>query len=149
MSKEASGPYVQAAAICERVLQEKDGVLSLIRLVDRFTITAAGVAPPNEMPPSNVSVNIVIMLKSGFVRARHTLKIAPVTPSEKALPEFSTGVLFEGDDRGVNVIFNATVLAREEGLYWFDVLLEDQLLTRIPLRIVYQRVSPGPLFEQQ
>jgi hypothetical protein len=147
MTNEAGGPYVQAAAICERVLQEKDGVLSLIRLVDRFTVTAAGPAPPEAMPPTNISANFVVMLKSGFIRARHTLKIVPTTPSGKNLPEISAGVLFEGDDRGVNTNFQANILAQEEGLYWFDVFLEDQLLTRIPLRLVYQRVSQGPLFQ--
>ena len=29
------GPYIQVAAFCERVLQEADGVVSLIRIVDR------------------------------------------------------------------------------------------------------------------
>jgi len=32
-----SGPYVQVAAFCERVLEEKDGVLTAVRIIDRFT----------------------------------------------------------------------------------------------------------------
>ncbi len=31
-----------------------------------------------------------------------------------------------------------------EGTYWFDVLINDQLLTRVPLRVMYQRVPGGP-----
>ena len=30
------GPYVQVAAFCERVLRESDGVMSLVRVVDRI-----------------------------------------------------------------------------------------------------------------
>lgn len=30
-------PYLSAAFFCERVMEEKDGVLSAIRLVDTFT----------------------------------------------------------------------------------------------------------------
>ncbi len=32
------GPYLAFAVICERVLTEADGTISLIRVVDRFTI---------------------------------------------------------------------------------------------------------------
>jgi len=31
------GPYVQVAAFCEQVLQERDGVHSLIRIIDTVT----------------------------------------------------------------------------------------------------------------
>lgn len=51
-------------------------------------------------------------------------------------------VFFEGQDRGVNVVLNINFAAEEEGIYWFDVLLHEQLVTRIPLRILYQRIGP-------
>ncbi len=147
MATETGGPYVQMAAICERVLQEKDGVLSIIRLIDRYTTTARGTDPPEEMPPTSISPTIVVMLKSGFVRGRYTLKIVPNSPTGKRLNELSTGLLLEGEDRGVNVVLKGQMVLREEGLYWFDVMFEKQLLTRIPLRLVYQRVTQGPLPE--
>lgn len=137
------GPYIRVATLCERVLQEQDGVLSIIRIIDRFIITASGPSAPQEMPPSNVNFFIVVMLQSGSVRGKYNLKIVPVTPSGKSLHEMSAGVLLEGEDRGVNVVLNSQLLAQEEGLYWFDVFLEEQLLTRIPLRLLYQRVSPA------
>jgi len=149
MSQETGGPYVQVAALCERVLQEKDGVLSLIRMIDRITISIGGSSPPEEMPPGSVNVNVVVALKSGFVRGRHNLRIVPSSPLGKKITELSAGVLLEGDDRGVNVVMNLQMQVKEEGLYWFEVLLEDQLLTRIPLRIVYQRLSQGRLFDPQ
>jgi hypothetical protein len=138
------GPYIRVATLCERVLQEQDGVLSIVRVIDRITITASGPSAPQEMPPSNVSFFIVVMLQSGGVRGRYNLKVVPVTPSGKLLRELSAGVLLEGEDRGVNVVLNSQMVAGEEGLYWFDVFLEEQLLTRIPLRLLYQRVSQGP-----
>ena len=137
------GPYIRVATLCERVLQEQDGVLTVVRVIDRFTITASGPGAPQEMPPSNVSFSIVVMLQSGGVRGRYNLRIVPVTPSGKSLRELSAGVFLEGEDRGVNVVLNSQLAAQEEGLYWFDVFLEEQLLTRIPLRLLYQRVSQG------
>ena len=36
------GPYLSAALLCEKVLEEKDGVKSAIRIIDRVTRTVTG-----------------------------------------------------------------------------------------------------------
>src|SRR5215203_5961123 len=41
-SPSPTGPYLQMAVICEKVLREEGGPLSLIRVVDRVTQTAEG-----------------------------------------------------------------------------------------------------------
>jgi len=46
-----TGPYLQAALLCERVMQEKDGVLSVIRIIDRVIHTAMGPETPDTMGP--------------------------------------------------------------------------------------------------
>ena len=55
------GPYLQVAAICEKVLSESDGALSLIRMVDRFTV--AGQAP--EMTPTPFHLQYSLPLRLG------------------------------------------------------------------------------------
>jgi hypothetical protein len=99
-----TGPFLTAAAICERVLQERDGVLSAIRIVDRITLTAAGEVPEHlpEFPPHNLTV--LVSFKSGNARGRHTVSFRVEKPSGEegpALGEFP--VLFEGGERGVNL----------------------------------------------
>lgn len=50
---------------------------------------------------------------------------------------------FEGDnERGAAVMLNMGFVPQEQGLHWFDVILDDELITRIPLRVVFQRVGP-------
>jgi len=39
MAVNADGPYLIAAVLCEKVLQEKDETVSIIRMVDRITLT--------------------------------------------------------------------------------------------------------------
>ena len=46
----------------------------------------------------------------------------------------------EGEERGFNNIVNMVFTFTMEGLYWFNVYLDDALLTRIPLRIKYNRI---------
>jgi uncharacterized protein DUF6941 len=143
------GPYLQTAVLCEKVLHEQDGVLSLIRVVDRIVSSAVGPEPPAEMPPVAVNLTAVILLKSGSARGRHQVRIVLEAPSGQDVgPEVHLPVLLEGEDRGVNLVVNLGFQAEDEGLYWFNVYFGDQgmLLTRIPLRIVYQpqRVGTAP-----
>jgi hypothetical protein len=137
------GPYVQMATLCERALQEADGVLSIIRAVDRIVVTAEGSDVPTELPQGNLQLTLVIILKSDDARGRHPVSLRIQQPSGVFLPERTFDAMFEGEERGVNVILQLQLEALE-GLYWFDVAVNQQLLTRVPLRIMYQRVPTGP-----
>ena len=134
------GPYIQMAGLCEQVIEDKTGVLSLIRVIDTITHTAAGPDAPTEMPPVNYPMKMVIMLKSGRARGRHELKIIPEMPSGEVKPPLIRSIQMEGEERGVNRIINMLFTFTMEGLYWFNVYLDDSLLTRIPLRLKYNRI---------
>lgn len=135
----SSGPFLTAALFCERVLEERDGVLTLVRIVDRFIQRAAGPSPPPEMPSFPINVTVFISVKSGAARGRHTITVRPEDPSGLQLEAVQLPVLFEGEDRGSNLVLNVGFQAEHEGLYWFDVLLDEKaLLTRMPLRVVYE-----------
>jgi hypothetical protein len=137
-----TGPFVTAATFCEKLLIEQDGVLSAIRLVDRLQITARGHEAPEQLPEGGkVKLTLLVALKSGDARGRHAIAIRPQAPSGLNLPEHSLDVMFEGEDRGVNLVIELELDAIE-GLYWFDVSCGVQLLTRVPLRLVYLR-SPS------
>jgi len=141
---ETGGPYIGAAFLCEKVLQEKDGVLSAIRIVDRILHNAVGPSAPDRMPPVTVDLKMLLIFKSGSARGRYDVEIRPVLPSQRDLQSVSLPMQLEGDDdRGANLIVNIGFQATEEGLYWFDVLVRGDSVTRIPLRILYQRVSVG------
>ena len=144
MAEQSFRPYVQVAAICQTALQEPTGFLSLIRLIDRLPV--AGTTDEMQPQPLNQLV-LVIVLKSGAMKGKYNIKVVPETPSGKRLPGPQLGVLFEGDERGVAAILPLGIVAEEEGLYWFDVMLEQDLLTRIPLRVMYQKMQPGIPFQ--
>ena len=60
------GPYLSAAFLCEKVLEEKDGVKSAIRIIDRVTRTAVGPNPPMEMEPFQYNIVLLLKFKSGL-----------------------------------------------------------------------------------
>lgn len=136
-------PYLSIAVFCEKVLKETDGVLSAIRIIDRFTIPGT----TEQMPASTVAFTPLITFKSGEFRGRAEIELRANTPSNSRLPSIKFPINFEGDDdRGVGVAVQTQLRVDEEGTYWWDVLLtvaggETELITRIPLRILYRRVQ--------
>lgn len=136
-----SGPYLNAALLCENILQEQDGTLSIIRMIDRITLTAPASSSPEALPPLPFSCNLLLAFKSGSAKGKSTVKLKIETPSGIKLPEQLLPVLFEGDDRGVNLNLALNIVIDQEGVYWFEILLEDEFLTRVPLRVLYQRVG--------
>lgn len=135
-----TGPYIQAACFCERVLTEGDGVASLIRIVDRITHSQQGPEPPEQMPPISFPLKLVLMLKPGRATGRANLRIVPENPDGSTEQPLELSVQFEGGDRGANVVLDLNFLFRFEGLYWFNVYIGDDRLAAMPLTVRYNRV---------
>ena len=74
------------------------------------------------------------------------VRLKIVAPSHRELSVVELPMLLEGEDRGANLVLQLGFQAEEEGVYWFDVSLHDALITKVPLRVIYQRlsISRGP-----
>ena len=97
----SGGPYLQAAFFCEKALREADGVLSFIRVVDKWTVNG----PAETMPPTVIQTNLVIAMKSGIHRGSSQITITPTSPSGKIMQPIVIPAFFEGDDdRGVAIV---------------------------------------------
>lgn len=140
------GPYVAVAVLCEKVLQEQDGVLSAVRIVDQLTQGAVGPEVPDEMPPLAITLTALVVLKAGDARGRFAVRLRPEFPSGQQMPPVEFAVRFDGrPNQGQALVLPLNLEVSEEGLYWFDVLFvaergaaEDQLLSRMPLTVSYQ-----------
>ena len=65
-----------------------------------------------------------------------------VTP----IADLDNEAFFEGSqDSGVNIITPFVLVADEEGLYWIDVLFVDDVITRIPLRVIFATIPAQQL----
>jgi len=135
------GPYLQAAALCERLLEEKDSVLTLVRLIDQVSLLpftpAAGVIYPPYI------IWAVLTFKSGSVQGTRTVTLR--TPPQLGLtkPDTSVEVTFEGGIKGVNVMIQMSITPgrAQGGDHWLDVVLDEQIVTRVPLRITYGQAA--------
>jgi Family of unknown function (DUF6941) len=133
-------PWVQLAALCQTALTENTGQLSIIRIVDRWMV----VGPTEEMQPVNIQLTMAVILKSDQMRGQYRLRVRLRSPVGNVIEGPELPALFEGDDRGVQAVLPTGILATEPGLYWFEILVEEETVTRVPLRILYQRIPLPP-----
>lgn len=139
------GPYLRTACFCESVIEGKDGVLSLIRLIDLLTITVSGPEAPDDMPPVDASYKLVVASVPGAAKGRHEVKIVPELPSgirenDRALV---VSVHFESEGKVTPILIDYRYRFEQEGLYWFHLLLDDQLWSKIPFQVRYNRLTAG------
>lgn len=132
------GPFLSAAFLCEKVLVEQDGVKSAIRIIDRVTHQVAGLNPPQQMQPFTYQMTLFLRFKSGEARGPHSLRITLIKPSGESPAPTQRVIHFEGeDDRGNDIIGNMNLSLDMPGLYWFEVHLDDERITKVPFRVIY------------
>jgi hypothetical protein len=150
IEKGISGPHLAAAFLCEKVLQERDGVPSYIRVVDRFSIVIppklpAGVSlPPGfQVPAPVIQAFLVIAVKAGSLGVgKYNLVIKMNKPDGSLQQENTVPIFLNGsDDNGVAAISPLVIVGPEEGLFWIDIYFEESLLTRIPMRVLHQQMQ--------
>ena len=138
-----TGPFLKTAVFCDSVIEGKDGVLSIIRIVDRLSVTAAGAEAPADMPAMDHTLTLVLMLISGTARGSSDVGVSVEQPGGLRRQVWNATVLMEGNDRGANIVAQINMKFESEGLYWFHVQLDGEHLTSLPFRMIYQRVVPG------
>lgn len=94
------------------------------------------------MPPFDYQLTMLVTLKAGAARGRSSLRIGLESPDGLVEPGPAIPVVFESEDRGVNLIAPSRFTFEKEGVYWFTVTCGGTLLTRIPLRVIYSPMPP-------
>ena len=133
-------PYLAAAFICERLLTEKDGVMSAIRIVDTYFLDFKSPLP--EGSERGIHLMGLVSFKGG--PGDHKVRLSGINPKGKRAlesPEFQ--LTLKGGEYGSNLIMDLGLPTPEEGLYWIDVYLDESLVTRIPLRIRSKEPQDG------
>jgi hypothetical protein len=148
----SEGPFLSAGFLCEKILEEKDGTKSAIRIIDRITLS--GMFPPgtpnqitpSQMPAFPIQPVLFLRFKSGLARGPMPLEVSLFKPSGDSMGQpISLGLNFEGEeDRGQDIVINLNMMIESPGLYWIDVRLNNLMVTRIYFRIQY-----APFMQQQ
>lgn len=137
----APGPHVTAALICERAIEEKDGTLTLARVIDKLTFQQ----PPEQgdtvvmLAPTTLAV--VLALKNGRAGREYKVELSVVAPNGEVRRHSPRPVYVGGAHNGLNLIAQILFSAQQEGTYNFDFLLDGKFIARAPLLIERQAVA--------
>ncbi len=145
MPDPSQGPWVSFAVLCEKTIEDKLGRLTLINIVDQINFT-----PPQGQDAADQPLVVPIRLvaaigfKGGILKGSSEIKLQFIKPDGERGASMGVSVLFQGDERGTNLVTDLSLTLNEEGLYWIEVYVQEQFMTRIPLRLAFQRVVFGP-----
>lgn len=132
------GPWVTMAVFCEKVLREKDEVLSLVRVVDRFEV----IVPNGTM--GMVVTTMVVGLKPGDFRGGGTFRIVHTDDAGQVYPGPSDEVTFPNALEGTQIEVNFRIGVVVSGVHRFDVEFNERTIGRAWLLIEVVRPSQEP-----
>jgi hypothetical protein len=142
-------PIFKAALLCERLLQEADGAISAIRIIDRMSVEIEMEGGDPEAPkpaiPADLSV-LVAIVRGKAAEDTHKLGIAMASPSGKSLPPqyYPMRFVSAGEEATTSMLIQMRVIADEDGLYWIKVSIDDAEVSRLPLRLERSIVARKP-----
>jgi hypothetical protein len=131
-------PYLKCGVICEQVLTEQDNVLSLIRIVDRFTITITGREPPDQLPQGIKIMTIVMCWTGGLGTHEAAFNIQSPGGETQPSPQ-SWSFNLDALNRSHSIILKLPVQIRRQGVYWIQFILNSEVKSRIPFQVIYQK----------
>ena len=136
MINDREGPFMAAAFFCDKVLDEKDDVLSAIRIVNKIILTAPSAEISLETNPAKINLMGLVSIRAGGVRGNHKIKVSSDSEILSEPSQITADISFEGnDDTTNNVVITLGIEVKREGIIWFEVFFDDKLLTKMPLRI--------------
>jgi hypothetical protein len=140
----AGGPYLLMAVLCQRADQDQYGSFNIINVLEQLVVGSDDPGAPVEFPGFRLESQLVVSLASGDRRGPGVVTIQPTDPLLNQLEPVSQEVMFSGEDHRVTIVSNVSLDVEHTGVYWFNVLLDDEPITWIPLRIGYHRGHQEP-----
>lgn len=131
-------PQLQYGFVCSTVLQEKDGVLSFIRVVNKDEIRIPGTEPPETLPPGLAPVTIVMGWGGGL--GTHETAFNIISPGgETQLSPQTWSFNLEAIHKTHTIVAQVPIRVTRPGVYWIEFVLNGEIKGRTPYQILYLR----------
>lgn len=144
MSAGANGPHVGLAVLCHRLDRQEDGSLDVLGIVDGVLLEPPSPTESDPLglrPAAVLPLRLAVMLRAGAVRGRRAVRVVGHYPGGREAAAVDVTVEFT-DERPVAIVSVPIELeVHHAGTYRFDVSVDDVLLTRVPLEVVF---APPP-----
>lgn len=148
MADQPQVPLAVRLIVAERVLEEKDGTITAVRLVDRMELTIQRVLGDGpEVPPDlpiEAQAHLAVLLRQlDGPPSHHTLKLMILGPGGVVLSASQAIEVPLAVDKGANFISPVSFPVPASGGYAVHLVVDDQLLDVWPIEVL-RRVPEMP-----
>jgi hypothetical protein len=143
-------PHVAVACVCEKVLIEPDNVVSVIRIVDTFYLQIPEGFSAVPSRPLGVALTAFVSVKAGDVTGQHEIGLVLRQPNGKKGDPKKWPIVMNQPEEGANLKIDFILTGNdgappELGLYWFDVLWGEEVLSSIPFKLMRAEPTAAPV----
>lgn len=126
------GPWLQTAILCERIEADEHGRLAALDIVDAVEVE----------PNHPLALNLIIAVVRGGWQGSLALRIVARDPKGEPIAIMEA----TGDPPPIpyaiaRIVVPIEMVVGATGVFWFDVVLGDQTVTRVPLHVAW-RAAP-------
>jgi hypothetical protein len=127
-----TGPYVALAVFCTRIDRQTDGSIDIIGVMGAVNLDSP-FAPA--LTNNALMLTAVVSVRGGRLRGSFPLAIRGHYPDGTPGTTLSQLVEFTDAQPTATMALPIQISIGELGVYWFDITLDQQLLTRIALDV--------------
>jgi hypothetical protein len=147
MVKKIGGPFVASAILCQSISEDSDGLVSAHRILDEIRVVLNANAPaefPSKAHPVELPLFALIMIRRGDAGSgKHRLRLVFERPDGKTTDVYNEDIEMPKFPNGAATVkAKITAKLQSEGVFWIDVILNKERLTRMALNLVIQRAEP-------
>jgi hypothetical protein len=143
-AKKFGGPFLAAAVFCEGIVEDQRKMVSALGVMDGVQFFVPSTAPadfPSKAKPATININALLTFRAGDGPRKHKLKVVGYRPDGSQMkPMMKFDLAFpDGLNAGVNIKTTVTLHVYSSGVFCFDVILDNKVVTRMPLIVSFQR----------
>jgi hypothetical protein len=127
-----AGPYVALAVFCTRIDRQTDGSTDVVGVVETLNLDSP-FSPP--MTNNSLMMTAVVSVRGDTMRGAYPLAIRGHYPDGTPGTTLSQLIEFSDAQPTATIALPIQIAIGELGEYWFDVTLDQQLLTRVRLDV--------------
>lgn len=124
------GPFVAMAVLCQRYDRQPDGTVDVTGIVDGIGLSVSS-AEELLHHPATLQLMALVALRAGDCRGQATVRVKGRFPSGLPGASVTHRVQFTDERPGASLRVPLELCIQEAGTYWFDVEVDDRLLTSI------------------
>lgn len=141
-------PICVALVVCERVLIEKDNVLSAIRIVDTLCVPPSGERALGQ-PVEFGNLTLLAIFKNAGAHGEFHIQLSSIGPSGANHPIGEAQGHFEGPlQGGGSIVVPLRLYWEDYGLYWIELTLENNVVARSPFRVDPPKLDDKPKVDE-